>query len=110
MIHALKVWPEYFEEIIAGRKTFEVRKADRPFDAGDLLALNEYSNELGTYTGRYCLVHVDYMWSDTRYVREGYVIMSIKPCYISRVGVDLNPDEFGVPCYTEELLEDTLEE
>ena len=101
MIHGLKVWPEYFDEIISGRKSFEVRQADRPYRAGDLLALNEYNKELCTYTGRFCLVHVDHLWCDPAYVREGYVVMSIKPCYITRVGVDIDPSDYSVPCYAD---------
>lgn len=83
MIHALKQAPEYFEAVLDGRKTFEVRQNDRDYREGDLLALNEY-DENG-YTGRCCLVKIDYILSDARYCRDGYVTMSIKPCL---VGID----------------------
>ena len=42
MIHELKILPQYFADVISGNKTFEIRKFDRPFHKGDLLALNEY--------------------------------------------------------------------
>ncbi len=54
MIHELKILPNYFADVVSGKKQFEVRKADRPFREGDLLALNEYENKM--YTGNSCLV------------------------------------------------------
>ena len=35
MVHELKCWPEYFEAVISGAKTFEVRKNDRDFAVRD---------------------------------------------------------------------------
>lgn len=40
--HELKTWPQYFERIISGEKTFEVRKDDRGYQAGDVLVLREF--------------------------------------------------------------------
>ena len=60
MIHQLKIIPDHFHDVISGRKTFEVRRNDRDFHAGDLLALNEYDAVFG-YTGRSCLVRTDYI-------------------------------------------------
>lgn len=80
MIHALKTLPEYFCPVIEGKKPFEVRKNDRPFQAGDLLALNEWDAEMERYTGRSCLVYIDYILNDEMYCKEGYVILGIKPC------------------------------
>ena len=50
MIHQLKILPKFFEKVISGEKTFEVRENDRNFKVGDYLALNEFAN--GDYTGR----------------------------------------------------------
>jgi hypothetical protein len=52
MIHELKTWPRYFEAVVSGRKTFELRKADRTFVQGDTLLLREWDPESGEYTGR----------------------------------------------------------
>lgn len=84
MIHELKIFPEYFEAVISGKKTFEVRKADRPFSVGDLLALNEFDPSIPGYTDNSCLVYVDYILSGD-YCKEGYVTMSIKPCVVHKV-------------------------
>lgn len=40
--HDLKTWPEPFTAIIEGRKTHEIRRADRPFAVGDTLHLHEW--------------------------------------------------------------------
>jgi ASC-1-like (ASCH) protein len=47
MKHILKTWPEYFKEVEAGTKTFEVRKDDRNFKVGDTLLLVEYTPNVG---------------------------------------------------------------
>ncbi|VEF93151.1 Domain of Uncharacterised Function with PDB structure [Streptococcus pseudoporcinus] len=40
--HMLKCYPEYFEAIMDGTKTFEYRYNDRDFKVGDELLLREY--------------------------------------------------------------------
>jgi hypothetical protein len=40
--HELKTWPQYFQRLLSGEKTFEVRKDDRGYQAGDVLALQEF--------------------------------------------------------------------
>lgn len=57
--HDLKVWPEFYERLDDGSKTFEVRKDDRGYQAGDVLVLREWRSqgfkhfpEIGSYTGR----------------------------------------------------------
>jgi hypothetical protein len=87
MIHELKTLPEYFNAVLSGEKTFEVRKNDRPFHKGDLLALNEYDPEGKCYTGRSCLVYIDYILDNTDYCKSGYVIMAIKPCEVYNKGL-----------------------
>ena len=82
MIHELKVKPEYFADVISGKKTFEVRKADRPFKVGDLLALNEFENQ--SYTGASCLVYIDYILNNKEMLKADYIVMSIKPVMIRK--------------------------
>lgn len=106
MIHALKQLPPYFEAVLSGEKSFEVRFADRPYSKGDLLALNEYDAETQSYTGRSVLVYVDYILSEPEYVKSGYVIMAIKPCGVCRftgpyTAVSMRND-YSVPLATKE--------
>lgn len=114
MIHALKITPEYFADVISGRKSFEVRKFDRPFHEGDLLALNEYDAKRSCYTGNSCLVYIDYILNDEKYCRAGYVIMSIKPCTVRRACTPFDrcqlTEDYRVPYATREPEEDETNE
>ncbi len=104
MIHELKTLPKYFNAVISGEKTFEVRENDRPFHKGDLLALNEYDGGRKCYTGRSCLVYIDYILCDTDYCKSDYVIMAIKPCRIYRTSGPVNDhslaEDYTVPLAT----------
>lgn len=97
--HELKTWPEYFEKVVTGVKTFEVRENDRDFDIGDVLVLREWipqksdpecevHNHLmgdgrctcgtkGKYTGRRHEVRVTYMTDLGQ--PDGQVVMAIVP-------------------------------
>lgn len=105
MIHELKISPKYFSDVLSGEKQFEVRKFDRPFHKGDLLALNEYNVETKCYTGRSCLVYIDYLFNDIDYVKSGYVILGIKPCDVYRAtspyNLLANRESYRVPLSTE---------
>ena len=82
MTHALKIEHDYFMEIAAGNKRFEVRKKDRDYQVGDILALNEC--KLGKYTGDCVFASIDYILDNSCYCKEGYVIMSISLVDIHR--------------------------
>ncbi len=47
-----KIWPEYFQAIIDGKKTFELRLNDFDISEGDTLLLKEWNPETEAYTGR----------------------------------------------------------
>ncbi len=106
MIHELKTTPNYFDDVISGRKSFEVRKFDRPFHVSDLLALNEYDPKRRCYTGNSCLVYIDYILNDPKYCRAGYVILGIKPCTIRRACTPFDrcqlTEDYRVPYATHE--------
>ena len=87
MIHAKKCEPEYFNAVASGEKPFEVRVEDETarFLVGDFLALNEYGDIDGhgrDYTGRSCLLEITYTLRDPRFVKEGTVILGVRPCTI----------------------------
>ena len=41
--HKLKTWPNYWDAVACGDKTFEVRRDDRGFQKGDVLVLQKYT-------------------------------------------------------------------
>lgn len=75
--HSLKVLPEYYKEIVNGKKTFEIRKNDRKYQVGDKLILKEWDGE--NYTGNITKKEITYILDDNSgFVLTGYVVMSIK--------------------------------
>jgi Domain of unknown function (DUF3850) len=62
--HVLKCWPQFFEAILAGKKTHDLRRADdRSFHLGDIVQLNEFDPALKRYTGRRLKVEITYITS-----------------------------------------------
>lgn len=77
--HELKTWPEFFKDVISGKKKFEVREDDRGFEVGDTLWLQEWDPKSKAYTGHEIRVKVTYILRRLPMLAEGYVIMSIGP-------------------------------
>lgn len=77
MHHCLKTWPEYFKEIEAGRKTFELRKDDRGFQEGDTLVLQEWSDKT-FHTGQELVRRVSKIYRELPGLKQGYVIMALE--------------------------------
>ena len=69
--HDLKIRLEYFEAIVHGDKTFEVRFNDRNYKKHDILHLQEHDGE--NYTGRELSVEVTCLLDNPGYCKEGYV-------------------------------------
>lgn len=76
--HELKIWPEYFDDVESGRKTFEVRKMDRLFGTGDTLWLREWSPIKG-YSGRETRKKITYVMPGGQWgLTEGNCILGIQ--------------------------------
>ncbi|MDP2909005.1 MAG: DUF3850 domain-containing protein [Nanoarchaeota archaeon] len=56
-----KTVPEFFQKILDGDKTFELRLADFECKTGDLLILREWDPERKEYTGRQLEKKVTYI-------------------------------------------------
>lgn len=80
MNHDLKIWPEFFEAVEDGSKTFEIRRNDRDYKVGDTLMLREFVPSTGLncarYTGREILVEVTYITDFG--MMAGYVALAFK--------------------------------
>ncbi|HQI13101.1 MAG: DUF3850 domain-containing protein [Candidatus Shapirobacteria bacterium] len=84
-----KIWPQYFEKIKSGDKTFELRLADWKCNVGDVLILQEWNPETKSYTGRELSKTVSYvlktkdiknagMWTEEEINKYGFQIISLK--------------------------------
>lgn len=80
--HQLKVWSEYMDDLLNGSKTFELRYNDRDFQVGDSLLLIEYDKENKKYLNREFKVRITYVLDNSVFdaLKDGYVIMGLKPC------------------------------
>lgn len=79
IVHSVKLDYEYFAYVANGKKSFEIRKDDRPYEAGDFLFLQEYDDS--GYTGEYCFAQINYVFGreddDKPFVKEGFVTLGI---------------------------------
>lgn len=84
MIHELKTWPLYFEQVKNGNKTFEVRKDDRWFKDDDELLLREFipddeEGAEGRYTGRILHRRISFLLRGGQFgIEEGYVVLGLQ--------------------------------
>lgn len=91
-IHELKLDTEYFDDVGTGLKTFEIRKNDRGFKVGDVLALSAFKEGNYKHWVKYIreyesvsIHEADTIFFDITYItdyeqKDGYVVMGIKPC------------------------------
>jgi ASC-1-like (ASCH) protein len=86
MKHEKKVWPDYFQKILEGKKTYELRLADWECKEGDALILKEWDSDKKEYTGRELKKKVTYvgktknmnLWPKEEVEKYGYQIISFK--------------------------------
>lgn len=83
--HSVKCWPEFFEEILADRKKFDLRKNDRSYAVDDWLELHEWQPDRreedckeGAASGRILTVRITCITSGLAGLKEGYVILGIQ--------------------------------
>ena len=75
-VHQIRLAKDYFDDVAAGVKSFELRKNDRGYKVGDTLELLEFSE--GRNTGRLIRAEVTYILDDYTGIEDGYCIMAIK--------------------------------
>ena len=83
-----KIWLQYFEKVLSGEKTFELRLADWDCKENDILVLMEWDPEKERYTGRKIEKLVGYVarikplqlpfWSAEDVEKYGLQIISLK--------------------------------
>lgn len=80
-VHQIRLAKDYFNDVAAGVKSFELRKNDRGYKVGDILELLEFSE--GRNTGRLIRAEVTYILEDYTGIEDGYCIMAIKVVDVS---------------------------
>ncbi len=91
-VHELKCLPAYFDAVASGEKPFEVRRDDRGFQRGDLIALREFvpfkpgphtpipPPEGGYYTGRRAQRQITYVLTGGQFgIEPGFVVLGLEP-------------------------------
>jgi ASC-1-like (ASCH) protein len=81
--HHLKCWPSYFEAVMMGDKTFEIRKNDRDFKVGDTIILHHHdpggdvSEPMPTPSFR-----IRYILAGHEGLQPGFVILQLERLHV----------------------------
>lgn len=81
-----KCWPEWFEKIKSGEKTFDIRLADFEAKKGDTFLLREWDPKTKQYTGRKLKREIitatkskDWkVWTKEEIEKYGFVVLGLK--------------------------------
>ena len=81
-----KAWPEMFQKVLDGDKTFDLRLADFACKIGDILMLKEWDPETKQYTGRTVEKEISYVlktkdlkfWSQEETEKYGFQVLALK--------------------------------
>lgn len=80
-IHSLKLNLDFCDDVLSGRKSFEIRNNDRGFQRGDVIQFEPFE-VIGTvfrptHKIAECQFEIDYVLSGWG-LKEGYVVLGIK--------------------------------
>jgi len=82
-----KIWPEYFDDIVSGKKKYELRLNDFDVSEGDTITLEEWNPKTKEYTGRKVDKKVTYVgkfkinklfWPEKEIKEKGIQIISLE--------------------------------
>lgn len=85
--HIKKAWPELFQDVLDGKKNFDLRLADWKCEEGDILILKEWDPKTKKYTGRELSKKVSYVfkfkidklfWTKKEIEKHGIQVLSLK--------------------------------
>lgn len=75
-LHILKTLPEHFDAVRRGVKRAELRRDDRGFSVGDVLALVEYASDGEQASGNVLLARIIHIYRG-EYLAPGYAMLSL---------------------------------
>jgi len=82
-----KIWPEYFDAVLSGKKKYELRLNDFEVNEGDTLVLEEWDPKTQIYSGRSVEKKVTFVgrfkidklfWSEQQIKEKGIQIISME--------------------------------
>jgi hypothetical protein len=79
--HRVKLNTKFFDRVISGQKTFEIRKNDRDYQVGDRLSMYPHHEPKITFTYpgmERRNIEADITYMSTFEQKEGYVVLGIK--------------------------------
>ena len=86
-----KIRPKFFDEILKGNKTFELRKEDDvQYEEGDILILKEIKPMIDAYTGRFAISRIGFVLRNFEGLSEDYAIISLKDTQFCDLSVKEN--------------------
>ena len=87
-----KIRSVFFDEIIKGNKTFELRKEDDvEYKEGDILILKEFNDCVADfYTGRFAISKIGFVLRDFEGLADDYAIISLKDTQFCDLSVKEN--------------------
>ena len=88
-VHQIRLASTYFDDVVSGKKSFELRKNDRGYKEGDFLEMMEFKN--GKNTGRTVRVLVTHLLENYTGLEDGYCIMGTK--LVSVAGIEVAEQE-----------------
>lgn len=76
-VHQIRLLTKYFDDVLSGKKSFELRKNDRDYKVGDILEMTEFKD--GKNTGRMARMIVTYFLDGFTGIEDGYCILGTAP-------------------------------
>ncbi len=81
-----KTWPDLFQDVLDGKKNFDLRLNDTDYEVGDILVFKEYDPKKKEYTGREVEKEIRYIfktkdndfWNKEDIDKYGYIVMGLK--------------------------------
>jgi len=81
--HNLKCWPEFFEKLMTGEKTFDIRLNDRDYQVGDTVKMREYNPDTREYTGRGMDFNIKYITKGLHgQLGVNTIVMQLEPAMV----------------------------
>ena len=81
MIHKIKIWFHYADDVLSGKKNFEVRYDDRGYNVGDLIEFRVIDhfegNDISDHELNFKRYKITYIHSGLG-LKTGFVVLGIK--------------------------------